>query len=59
MVTLDQCREILKNGAVHYSDEQIIKLRDFLYTLASIDYQLFLQLKGHEKSNPVYARVHR
>jgi hypothetical protein len=59
MVTLDQCKEILKSGAARYSDEQILKLRDFLYSLASIDYQLFQQQKHHEKSNPLHPCLHR
>lgn len=54
MVTLDQCKEILKNSALRYSEEQIIKLRDFLYSLATIEYQLYLQQPSHEESNPLH-----
>lgn len=36
MLTLARCREILNSGEVKYSDEEVIKVRDYLYRLAAI-----------------------
>lgn len=58
MICLDQCKEVLKNSTIRYSEEQIIKLRDFLYSLASIDYQLYQHQMIYEKSNPLHPRIH-
>lgn len=60
MVSLEQCREILEKGGHQYSDEQIVKVRDFLYKMASIDYRLFKLTSHHEKNcHPLHPRLHR
>ncbi|MBS1541866.1 MAG: hypothetical protein JSS73_14540 [Bacteroidetes bacterium] len=51
MVSLDQCRQILEKSGRSYSDEQIVKMREFLYKMASIDYQLFKLAKPYDKDS--------
>jgi hypothetical protein len=36
MLTINQCRAILKADKTKFTDEQIIQIRDFLYHLADI-----------------------
>lgn len=46
--SLAKCRSALeKNGSV-YTDEQIISIRDFLYRMAQLDYEVYLKLKLRE-----------
>lgn len=35
-LTLAECRKIINDGAVHYTDEELLKLRDWLDNLAEI-----------------------
>lgn len=37
-LSLAQCREILHAEEMGYSDEEVLKIRDFLYSLAVVDY---------------------
>lgn len=36
MLPLARCREIMNSGEVQYSDEEVLKVRDYLYGLAAI-----------------------
>ncbi len=48
-MSLTECKKILqKNGSV-YADQDILDIRDFLYTLAEMDYEVFLKLKKKEE----------
>lgn len=38
-VSIERCRKILNKGDRKYSDEEIIKIRDFLYTMSEIAYR--------------------
>lgn len=33
---LAMCRQILNSGELHYTDEEVLKIRDYLYGLAAI-----------------------
>lgn len=60
MVTLDTCKKIVEKGGQQFSDDQIVKIRDFLYSLASLDYQLYQYKKHYEKeSNSILPRINR
>ena len=41
-IPLNKCRTILEKNGDKYTDEQIIAIRDFLYQLAQIDYEVFV-----------------
>lgn len=52
-MSLERCKELAKRHGYDYTDEQLLKIRDFLYQMAAINkiYQ-----KGINKSDP-YTRV--
>ena len=44
---LSKCRQILKEMEVNYTDEEILLVRDWLYDLAAITYDEFINDKGN------------
>lgn len=50
-LSIEKCRKLLGNN-VYYTDEQIEKIRDFLYVLGEIQLQ-------HSKANGEYAALLR
>ena len=40
-LSLEQCRKLLNRDGRNYSDRELLIIRDFLYTMASIDYIFF------------------
>jgi len=40
MLSIDRCKQILNRESKQYSYDEIKIIRDFLYTLANIEYQL-------------------
>jgi hypothetical protein len=49
-ISLNRCREIYKKHGYDYTDEQLIKIRDFLYAMAAIQNKSYL--KKLEESKP-------
>jgi len=47
-LSLAKCKTALNRGGVIYSDSEIIMIRDFLYRLAELDYEVFLKMKNRE-----------
>lgn len=48
-LTVSQCRKILKaNGADDYTDEQILQIRDVLYNLAKVEYEILMTCKNKD-----------
>jgi hypothetical protein len=47
-ISLLKCRSILQSDGSVYTDQDIIEIRDFLYKLAEMDYEVFLKLKQRE-----------
>lgn len=39
MLSLSKCKKILNRNGIHYTDDEIIKLREVLYKLAEIMYR--------------------
>lgn len=58
MLSLEESQKILNSGGKNYTIEQVEKIRDFLYTLAKIDIELFKKRKSNEKSNLVHKSKH-
>lgn len=50
MVTLERCRSILEQNGKKYSVDEIILIRDFLYTMAAIDFKLYQAKTKNEKA---------
>jgi hypothetical protein len=49
-MSLNKCKSILQKDGSVYTDEEIIEIRDFLYKLAEMDYEVFLKLKKKEET---------
>lgn len=39
------CKKVLQQGGKEYTDEQVRKIRDALYTLGELDYLVFKEIK--------------
>ena len=50
MVTLERCRAIMQKHGYQYSDEELLKIRDFLYQLAAIEYKAYQRKQYETKS---------
>jgi hypothetical protein len=48
-LTFEKCKQILNKTGQKYSDEEIMIIRQFLYQIAEIDYQIFQYRKRKEK----------
>lgn len=59
MLSLDQCRKKL-NKTQHYSDEELLVIRDVLYQLAKLDYLIYQEIqKDEKKSDCIHKSIHR
>jgi hypothetical protein len=45
MISLEHCRKILNKTKSKYTDEEVKKIREFLYRMAQIDVNNFLTIK--------------
>jgi hypothetical protein len=45
-LSLEQCRKVFHNSAQNYSDAQILEIRDFLYNLAAIEYEILMKVEN-------------
>lgn len=72
MLSIEQSKEILNCNGANYSDKEIEIIREFIYALAEIDYQLFKRkqekeikvipidyLKNEKKSHSLHPGIHR
>lgn len=50
MLTIEQCKKTLNKGSVIYTDEEVRQIREFLYFIAEIDYNLFMQRLEKEQT---------
>lgn len=58
MVSIEKCKAELKNSNRIYSDEEIKKIRDLLYQIATIEYDKF-KAESIRKSIDVQKSIHR
>lgn len=42
-LSMEHCKKILNSNGRNYTDEQVLIIRDFLYTMATIDYLYFTE----------------
>jgi hypothetical protein len=60
MVSLERCRELAKKHGYNYTDDELLKIRDFLYQLAEIECNIYQREKDErEKSDNLYEGVIR
>jgi len=45
MLSLERCKEILKNGKRKYPDEELKRLREFLYLIAELQLENEKEIK--------------
>ena len=50
---LDTCKRILNAGESEYSDQEIIRIRDYLYQLAEIECRYFKQWQTEQNDNVI------
>ena len=50
---LDTCKCILNAGKNEYSDQEIIRIRDYLYQLAEIECRYFKQWQAEQNDNVI------
>ncbi|MCR6638767.1 MAG: hypothetical protein NVV82_07185 [Sporocytophaga sp.] len=57
-LSVEYCRKILNSNGGKYSEQEAKRVRDILYLLGAIDYEIFKQiLKDNEKGNSVRKSV--
>lgn len=59
MLSIKQCQAFLSANGKNYSDEEVKKIREFLYTLGEIEYDMFQEINKGENSSDLYARFDR
>lgn len=60
MVSLEKCRELMKKHGYAYTDEQLLKIRDFLYQLAAVEFKVYQRkINENEKGDHLYESVLR
>lgn len=62
MLNLEKCKKILqKDSKKNYTDEEVKQIRDLLYKIGELDYQIFKTLKPsqHGKCNTVHKGINR
>ena len=50
---VDTCKRILNTGVNAYTDQEIIRIRDYLYQLAEIECRYFKQWQNEQKDNVI------
>ena len=48
MLSIEQCKKILKNDLKNYTDEEVRQIRDLLYKVGHLDYLLYQQKQAED-----------
>jgi hypothetical protein len=61
MLNLEKCKKTLQQNGQTYTDEQVKQIRDLLYKLGNLDYQIYKSLKPSKngKCNTIHKGVNR
>jgi hypothetical protein len=51
-ISLNKCKSILQKDGSIYSDEEVSQIRDFLYMIAELDYEVFLKTQKKDSEKP-------
>jgi hypothetical protein len=57
MVSLERCKELAKRHGYDYTDEQLLKIRDFLYQMAAIEYKIYQRKRDENKSDHLHESI--
>lgn len=58
IISLTDCKRILNRNGNHYSDEEVLKIRDFLIVLAELQYKHY-KSKEDETGDLIYKSLNR
>ncbi len=47
-ISLSRCKSVLESDGSTYTNEEVLEIREFLYMLAELDYQVYLKQKQRE-----------
>jgi hypothetical protein len=47
-ISLSKCKSVLESDGSKYTNEEVLEIREFLYKLAELDYQVYLKQKQRE-----------
>lgn len=47
-ISLSRCKSVLESDGSKYTNEEVLEIREFLYMLAELDYQVYLKQKLRE-----------
>ncbi len=47
-ISLKKCRATLERGALNYTDDEVLEIREFLYLIAELDYEIYSKEKLRE-----------
>ena len=42
-ISLSRCKSVLESDGSKYTNEEVLEIREFLYMLAELDYQVYLK----------------
>lgn len=61
MLSIDKCKTILQKDGQKYTDEEVKQIRDLLYKIGQLDYQIFKtsNLTDNGKCNTVHKGIYR
>jgi len=49
-ISLEKCREIMNKDGLHYTDKELLKVRDFLYRITEITSAHYERVKERERN---------
>jgi hypothetical protein len=49
-LSVTYCKKILESSGKTFSDEETEKIRDLLYKLGELDYQIYIEMSGNNNS---------
>jgi len=47
-ISFNRCKSVLESDGSKYTSEEVLEIREFLYMLAELDYQVYLKQKQRE-----------
>ena len=53
MLSLEKCKKILNKNGKKYTDDQVEKIREFLYTMAMIEYRRYEKKKQQDEKESI------
>ena len=51
MISIGRCTELLNKNEKKYTEQEVKQIRELLYKLANVEYELFTKLELNERNN--------